>query len=42
MFRRPERGHWFHEAAGAGESIEILGRALVVDDIYARVSPPPG
>jgi Uma2 family endonuclease len=38
VFRRPERGHWSHEEAGAGESIEILGHAIVVDDIYGRAS----
>lgn len=35
VFRRPERGHWSHEQAGPGEKVEVLGRAIAVDDVYA-------
>ncbi len=38
VFRRPERGHWVHEEAGAGESIQILGCTVAVADIYARAT----
>ena len=38
VFRRPERGHWAHETAGAGETLEIFGRSISVDDIYAKAS----
>lgn len=38
VFRRPERGHWSHEQAGPGERIEILGRAIGVDEVYARAN----
>ena len=36
VFRRPERGHWSHEQAGAGQSIPILGRPCLVDEIYDK------
>ncbi|CAN5923523.1 Uma2 family endonuclease [soil metagenome] len=39
VFRRPDRGHWSHEEAAAGELIQILGRAIVVDDIFRKASP---
>jgi Uma2 family endonuclease len=38
VYRRPDRGHWSHEEARAGQSLQILGRAIAVDDIYARAS----
>jgi Uma2 family endonuclease len=38
VFRRPERGHWHHAVARAGESIEIAGRTVNVDDVYRRAS----
>jgi Uma2 family endonuclease len=34
VFRRPERGHWHHSVARAGETIESAGRAISVDAIY--------
>jgi Uma2 family endonuclease len=36
VFRRPERGHWIHEHAASGESIEIAGARLAIDDAYQR------
>jgi hypothetical protein len=37
VFRRPEgAGHWEHESATAGQTIELLGRAISVDDIYVK------
>lgn len=36
VFRRPDRGHWQHSVARAGESIEIAGRSISVDGIYQR------
>jgi len=39
VFRRPERGHWIRDEAGAGESIVIHGKSIAVDDIYRRASP---
>lgn len=38
VFRKPERGHWLHEAAGAGGTLHILGLTVVVDDIYRRAT----
>jgi Uma2 family endonuclease len=38
VFRRPERGHWQHSVAHAGESIEIAGRSISVDAIYRRAA----
>jgi len=35
VFRRPDRGHWAFEAATAGESVTLHGRALSVDAVYA-------
>jgi Uma2 family endonuclease len=40
VFRRPRRGHWNREQAGAGETIEILGKTVSVDEIYRRAAPP--
>jgi Uma2 family endonuclease len=39
VFRRPERGHWQHVVARAGETLEIGGRTLSVDAIYQRAAP---
>lgn len=39
VFRRPTHGHWQHHQAGAGESLELLGRVIAVDDIYRRAGP---
>lgn len=36
VFRRPERGHWQHVVARAGEVIEIGGRSISVDAVYRR------
>jgi Uma2 family endonuclease len=36
VFRRPERGHWQHQEASAGESIHVLGAPVSVDDVYRR------
>jgi Uma2 family endonuclease len=37
VFRRPESaGHWEHETAVAGQTIELLGRTISVDEIYAK------
>ncbi len=38
VFRRPERGHWLHVVARAGETVEIAGRSFSVDAIYRRAS----
>ena len=35
VFRRPDRGHWTCEAAMAGESLTLHGRALSVDAVCA-------
>lgn len=34
VFRRPERGHWQRDEAGAGEAIQILDASIHVDDVY--------
>jgi Uma2 family endonuclease len=34
--RRPERGHWEHVVARAGETIIIGGATISVDDVYRR------
>jgi Uma2 family endonuclease len=36
VFRRPERGHWVREQAGAGATVKILGHPIAVDDVYRR------
>lgn len=38
VFRKPERGHWLHEEAGAGGILQILGVAIAVDDVYRRAN----
>ncbi len=39
VFRRPERGHWEHVVARAGERIAIAGQEIAVDDVYRRATP---
>lgn len=39
VFRRPERGHWLREEAGAGGKVGILGCDIAVDEIYRRAAP---
>ncbi|HWL86657.1 MAG TPA: Uma2 family endonuclease [Polyangiaceae bacterium] len=34
VYRRPKRGHWHHDVARAGETLELHGRTISVDDIY--------
>ncbi|WP_394840196.1 Uma2 family endonuclease [Pendulispora rubella] len=34
VYRRPKRGHWAHETARAGETLQLHGRTIAVDDIY--------
>ncbi len=34
VYRRPKRGHWIHEVAAAGETLELHSRAIHVDDVY--------
>lgn len=36
VFRRPERGHWLHDEAGPGATVQVLGLTLAVDAIYRR------
>ncbi|HEY6729258.1 MAG TPA: Uma2 family endonuclease [Polyangiaceae bacterium] len=36
VFRKPDRGHWVHEEARAGGTLQILGAPVVVDDVYRR------
>jgi Uma2 family endonuclease len=38
VFRRPDRGHWLHDEARAGQTITIGGRAIPVDDVYRRAA----
>lgn len=38
VFRRPERGHWQRDVAGAGETITIGGQSIRVDEIYRRAA----
>ncbi|MDX2092077.1 MAG: Uma2 family endonuclease [Kofleriaceae bacterium] len=38
VYRRPERGHWHHVVARAGEQIEIGGHPIAVDEIYRRAT----
>jgi Uma2 family endonuclease len=35
VFRRPEHGHWAHTVADAGGSVELHGRTIQVDAVYA-------
>jgi Uma2 family endonuclease len=39
VFRRPERGHWHHVVARAGQTLEVCGHTLTVDTIYQRATP---
>jgi Uma2 family endonuclease len=39
VLRRPERGHWQHVVARAGDTLEVCGHTLSVDAIYARATP---
>jgi len=34
VYRRPKRGHWIHQLARAGETLELHGRPIQVDDVY--------
>lgn len=34
VYRRPERGRWDYDIARAGETLELHGRTIVVDDVY--------
>ncbi|WP_394840575.1 Uma2 family endonuclease [Pendulispora brunnea] len=34
VYRRPKRGHWQHEMARAGETLQLHGHPIAVDDIY--------
>lgn len=35
VFRRPDHGgHWRQEVAAAGQTVELLGRPLALDDVY--------
>lgn len=34
IYRRPKRGHWLHEIARPGQTFELHGRAISVDDVY--------
>jgi hypothetical protein len=37
VLRRPEgAGHREHETASAGQTIELLGRTISIDEIYAK------
>lgn len=38
VFRRPQRGHWHREQANAGETIQILGASIRVDEVYRRAT----
>lgn len=38
VFRRRERGHWVHDEARARQSISIGERAILVDEVYRRVT----
>jgi Uma2 family endonuclease len=42
VFRRPARGHWTREQAGAGETIAIHGETISVDAIYRRAGTASG
>lgn len=38
VFRRSERGHWKHDVARAGETVDVAGVAVPVDAVYRRAA----
>lgn len=36
VYRRPEHGRWHYDIARAGETVELHGRTIVIDDVYRR------